>query len=69
MSRTTLAAPTSKLLSERDMEMLAAGRKMEREDVIRDLEALSRKHMKANPEYSLNMGFVVEMLRAIEERK
>lgn len=56
----------SKVLSERDMEMLKAGRSFEREDIIKDLERQSAKIMKSNPEHALHIGFIIQQIRDFE---
>jgi hypothetical protein len=55
----------SSILSTRDLEMLALGRKFERQDIVNALEESAKKQMKRNAEYSLNVGFVLEMLKEL----
>jgi hypothetical protein len=54
------------ILTERDLDMLALGRKFERQDIVNALEESAKKQMRRNTEYSLNVGFVLEMLKELK---
>jgi hypothetical protein len=54
------------ILTKRDMEMLALGRKFERQDIVNALEESAKKQMKRNAEYSLNVGFILELLKELK---
>ena len=65
MSR-VVATPVSSLLSERDLEMIKYGRQFEREDLVKALEKSAKDQLKRNPEYSLNVGFVLEIFKELK---
>lgn len=67
MSNRNIKAPVSSLLSERDVEMLANGRKFEREDLLKLMEESARKNMKRSPDYALAVGFLIETIKGLPD--
>lgn len=67
MNRRVVALPTSSLLSERDVEMLATGRRFEREDLVKLITESGSKNMKRSPDYALAVGFIVELIKGLPD--
>ena len=56
---------TNSVLTERDVEMLASGRRLERETLLELMDASAKKNMKNSPEYALAVGFLLETIKAL----
>lgn len=67
MSKYASKTSTSALLSERDLEMLASGRRFEREDLVKMMEESAKKNMKRSPEYALAVGFILEIIKGMPD--
>lgn len=59
-----MAKPAS---TERDLEMLKAGRELERGYIIASLRENALAIVKSNPEYCLNVGFVIEAIKVMPD--
>jgi hypothetical protein len=46
-----------------DLDLIKKGREFEREHIITTLRAQALTVMKRNPQYCLNIGFVIETIR------
>ena len=53
-------------LTERDMDMLKHGRMFERQDIVNALTESAQKQMRKNPEYALNVGFILELIAELK---
>jgi len=53
-------------LTERDLDMVKHGRMFERQDIVNALTESAQKQMRRNPEYSLNVGFILELIQELK---
>jgi hypothetical protein len=56
----------SSLLTDKDLHMINLGRQFERQDIVNALKESAEKQMRRNAEYSLNVGFVLELLKELK---
>jgi hypothetical protein len=56
----------SSLLTDKDLHMINLGRQFERQDIVNALKESAEKQMRRNAEYSLNVGFILELLKELK---